>query len=94
MWGPTLFSPMLKVMLAYMEQNKDSQMYHILLMLTDGQIHDKRETIDLIVECSFHPLSIIIVGIGDEDFDGMKFLDADDFNLVDGNGRPCKRDIV
>jgi len=24
----------------------------------------------------------------------MRFLDADEFNLVDGNGRPCKRDIV
>ena len=39
-------------------------------------------------------MSIIIVGIGDEDFAGMKFLDADEINLVDGKGRACKRDIV
>jgi hypothetical protein len=46
-------------------------MYHILLLLTDGKMHDIRDTIDLIVECSFYPLSIIIVGIGNNDFKAM-----------------------
>ena len=53
-------------------------MYHILLILTDGCIHDMKETKDLIVECSNYPLSIIIVGIGDADFSNMVELDSDD----------------
>ena len=34
-------------------------------------MHDIRETIDSIVECSNFPLSIIIVGIGENDYAGM-----------------------
>ena len=71
MWGPTLFTPLHKVVLEYMKSNISLPMYHILLILTDGQMHDIRETIDLIVECSNYPLSIIIVGIGNEDFVSM-----------------------
>lgn len=52
-------------------------MYHILLILTDGVIHDMQKTKDLIVECSKYPLSIIIVGIGKSDFTDMIELDGD-----------------
>ena len=69
-------------------------MYHILLILTDGAIHDMRETKDLIVECSEYPLSIIIVGIGDANFDNMVELDGDDVILRNSRGQPTKRDIV
>jgi Copine len=51
-----------------MKANIHMQMYHILLILTDGVIHDMPKTKDLIVECSKYPLSIIIVGIGNADF--------------------------
>ena len=63
-------------------------------MLTDGDIHDLRETIDVIVECSNYPLSIIIVGIGDGDFNAMENLDSDDKMLIDGNNVEAQRDIV
>ena len=36
----------------------------ILLILTNGVIHDKEEVKDLLVKCGKLPLSIIIVGIG------------------------------
>lgn len=45
--------------------------YHILLILTDGVIHDLEATIDVIVESSALPVSIIIIGVGDE---VMKFV--------------------
>ena len=69
-------------------------MYHIFLILTDGDIHDLRETIDVIVECSNYPLSIIIVGIGANDFTAMDQLDADDALLMDGHNIEAQRDIV
>lgn len=48
------------------------------MILTDGCISDMRETLGTIVEGSSCPLSIIIIGIGDSDFDNMIILDGDD----------------
>jgi hypothetical protein len=40
------------------------------------------------------PCSVIIIGLGDEDFEDMEELDGDTVKLVDESGRPCARDIV
>ena len=71
-----------------MNQTTNQPVYHILLFLTDGNIHDLRETVDRMVQCSSNPVSVIIVGIGDGDFSTMEFLDGDDPDkkLVDGYG--------
>lgn len=37
-----------------------------------------QKTIDQIVRCANLPISIIIVGVGNEDFESMDILDADD----------------
>lgn len=92
--GPTYFSPVLQVVLNYMKTNIHLTMYHILLILTDGAIHDMQQTKDLIVECSQYPLSIIIVGIGDADFSNMIELDGDDVILRNSRGQATQRDIV
>jgi len=42
------------------------------MILTDGCIHDMQQTIDLLVEASHLPMSIVIVGVGDENFNKMK----------------------
>mmetsp|Transcript_41718 Transcript_41718/g.48178 ORF Transcript_41718/g.48178 Transcript_41718/m.48178 type:complete len:190 (-) Transcript_41718:47-616(-) len=52
--------------------------YYIFLILTDGAIHDIDDTVDCIVESSYLPISIIIIGIGNANFSAMDFLDADD----------------
>ena len=76
----------------FIEMNKEFvkfPMYHVLLILTDGGIHDLRETIDIIVDLSYEPLSVIIIGIGDDsDFCSMDILDADDVVLNSGIGVP------
>ena len=64
------------------------------MILTDGIINDMRETIDSIVDASDSPLSIIIVGVGDANFDEMHELDADDNHLRSSRGVLMKRDIV
>lgn len=67
--------------------------YQILLILTDGEIHDMEATKNLIVEKSNLPMSIIIVGIGNADFANMNALDGDS-GLFHSNGTKCQRDIV
>ena len=68
--------------------------YNILLILTDGQINDMQDTIDGLVEASFLPISVIIVGIGNGNFGNMDILDADDNPLYDRRRRKADRDLV
>lgn len=92
--GPTYFGPLLEMMFGYIKRMLHLQMYHIMLILTDGVIHDMRRTKDLIVECSDYPLSIIIVGVGDADFEDMRELDGDEIILKNSKGIFTRRDIV
>ena len=68
--------------------------YQVLMILTDGQIDDVDNTIDQLVEGSFLPLSVIIIGVGRADFTTMNVLDADDNPLVDSRGVKAVRDLV
>jgi hypothetical protein len=51
-------------------------------------------TINHVIDASEYPTSIIVVGVGNEDFSLMEALDSDDQLLRAGNGRVAKRDIV
>ena len=65
------------------------------MILTDGIINDLEKTIDEVVLGSVLPLSIIIVGIGEADFEQMDLLDADDNPLYSKKlGKYASRDIV
>ena len=69
----------------------------ILLILTDGVIHDKEEVKDLLVKCGKLPLSIVIVGIGDgggDDWKIMDELDDNDMQMTDFEGNKTVRDLV
>ena len=66
----------------------------ILLILTDGAIHDTEIVEDLLVKCGKLPLSVIIVGIGDGDFGLMHRLDDDDCLMRDFEGNKTQRDLV
>lgn len=48
--------------------------YLILLIITDGAIHDMDESIKQIVQGADLPLSILIVGVGDNDFGNMNVV--------------------
>ena len=93
--GPTYFAPLLKEVVestrAGYKQNPNN--YNILLILTDGEIHDMAKTVDLIVEGSSLPLSVIIIGIGSANFGLMETLDSDN-KLLQGSTQTAKRDIV
>jgi hypothetical protein len=52
------------------------------------------ETKDLVVRGSKTPLSIIIVGVGREQFSMMRELDSDGQALRDSRGTPAIRDTV
>lgn len=75
LYGPTFFSPVIKLiadMAEFIQVSQQIQKYYILLLITDGIINDMQKTIDEIVRASRLPLSIIIVGVGKEDFSSME----------------------
>ena len=55
---------------------------------------DRSDTVAALVEASVLPLSVIIVGVGGEDFSAMEYLDGDGGRLRDAAGRSAARDIV
>lgn len=91
---PTYFNEVISTFNAHAAKYKDYKIYQILLILTDGCIHDMDKVKRLIVESSHLPTSIIIVGIGDEDFTLMEDLDSDKGLLKDDDGNEAARDIV
>jgi vacuolar-type H+-ATPase subunit F/Vma7 len=98
LYGPTHFAKIIDEINQRCEQVEISQYnqeYHILLIITDGIINDMKQTIDEIVRGSDLPLSIVIVGVGEADFDTMDVLDADDEPLYSQKYKKLmSRDIV
>ena len=78
---PTYFAPIINKIINDIKSKKDILDYQLLMILTDGMIQDLEDTIEALVEGSFYPLSIIIIGIGDSDFSKMKQLDGDEIPL-------------
>jgi len=97
LYGPTNFAPVIEVASQYASNmhnsEEDVQAYLILLILTDGEITDMQDTVQQIVDSSFLPMSIVIVGIGGADFGKMNFLDGDTNTLRYGH-KVAERDIV
>ena len=92
--GPTFFSPIIKNIINEIKKQNDPKEYQVLMILTDGIIQDMDKTIDALVEGSFYPLSVIIIGIGDADFSKMEKLDGDEIPLISSKGIKRQRDLV
>ena len=93
--GPTYFAPLLKQAIQLIKENESkTSIYHVILIITDGTIHDFDETKNIIIKSSYLPFSVIVIGVGNEDFTAMKELDADKTELIDKNGNKAERDII
>lgn len=94
--GPTNFAPLIHEIAEYTKQNMqlDPLNYTVYVIMTDGAITDMEETISEIIKASFLAMSIIIIGIGNANFNNMDILDSDDVVLKDSFGNKAARDIV
>ena len=87
MSGPTSFAPLINKAIEIVQKENS---YHILLIVCDGAIDNKQETINAIIRASKFPLSIICIGVGKADFSIMEEFDDmiperdfDNFQFVD-----------
>jgi hypothetical protein len=96
--GPTIFEKVVRQAIAYAhsaEQSQHKSTYFCLLILTDGVVNDTEKTIEALIDASGLPLSVIIAGVGNEDFSDMTRLDGDEHGLLKSRkGNIAKRDIV
>lgn len=81
MSGPTVFTEVIETASnlakrsALEAEEKNSQAYTILLIITDGAVSDPAATAEAVRQVDDSPLSIVIVGVGTADFSSMQFLD-------------------
>lgn len=96
--GPTNFANVIGYigeMASYYVNNGMMYKYFVLMIITDGAISDINETIDEVIKCSYLPVSIIIVGVGNNEFDEMDKLDSDTSPLYSAKlNKYAMRDIV
>ena len=72
LYGPTNFSPVINHVARFASSLQDGRSYFVLLILTDGIITDLDLTVAALVRASSLPMSVIIVGVGNEDFSGKE----------------------
>ena len=92
--GPTLFQHIIDQTIGVVQRTDSHTMYNILLIITDGEIVDMPKTIKRIVKASSLNVSIIIVGVGNEEFGSMDELDNKKGKLKDSHDHKAIRDIV
>jgi len=81
---PTVFTEVIRRATQYARDQQElaeetgKLSYTILLILTAGDVEDAKATKQELIKASSVPLSVVIVGIGDKNFDAMEFLDDHD----------------
>jgi hypothetical protein len=94
LYGPTNFAPVVNHVARMARPYRTNPTnFQVLLIITDGIICDMEATKAAIIAASSLPMSIIIVGVGNEDFQAMDDLDSDD-KLLEQGGLTAQRDIV
>ncbi|CAL8074659.1 unnamed protein product [Orchesella dallaii] len=97
LFGPTCFAPIIREVTQLAKsslQSSSTEKYFVLFLLTDGVVCDPDTTRDALVEASNTPMSVIIIGIGDEDFTAMDKMDSDEKLLKSRSNKKAVRDIV
>eukprot|EP01065_Artemidia_motanka_P047397 TRINITY_DN7425_c0_g1_i1.p1 TRINITY_DN7425_c0_g1~~TRINITY_DN7425_c0_g1_i1.p1 ORF type:complete len:886 (+),score=269.42 TRINITY_DN7425_c0_g1_i1:52-2709(+) len=100
---PTNIAPLLRhvAQRAAASRKLGQHRFHYLVIITDGQFSDQTEAIDAVVEGSYLPMSVLIVGIGDpqkrercpDGFARARHLDSANHHSVI-TGKRMGRDIV
>ena len=93
--GPTYFFPIFKENLNMLKDDAEcpTSVYHLLVIITDGTIHDLDEMKRQLIKNENQPISVCIVGVGDENFSKMYQLDCRTKPIEDKNGNVSTRDM-
>ena len=93
--APTNFAPTIRQLASAASDSmrQNPKLYHVLMIITDGEVSDFGDTANAVVKASELPMSIIIIGVGKAGFGQMERLDGDGQALTGKSGAKG-RDIV
>ena len=93
--GPTYLFPVFKENLDMLKDDDDSptSIYHILVIITDGNNNDIDEMVRQLIKSERYPISVCIIGVGDENFSRMLQMDSRTKPLEDKDGYKSERDM-
>ena len=92
--GGTYLAPIINIINDKISSNKNNMNYNVLLIISDGHADDIDEIVDSIIKSSKLPLSIIIIGVGDDVSSDMKRLNGESGKLINSKGECLEKDIV
>eukprot|EP00850_Spirogloea_muscicola_P001471 SM000005S17268 [mRNA] locus=s5:1103464:1108359:+ [translate_table: standard] len=74
--GPTLLAPLILEATHVAEAARHTKSYACLVIITDGVVVDLEATITAVVQASYLPMSIFIIGLGDASFNRMEVFET------------------
>ncbi|OMJ88357.1 hypothetical protein SteCoe_9773 [Stentor coeruleus] len=91
--GPTILGSIISKSLNITRNSPTGGVYYLLVIMVDGEVQDVNQTKIELVESSFSPMSVVIVGVGLESFSSMQEFTS--FPIVDENGRKsCRNNVI
>ena len=93
--GPTYLFLVFKENLDMLKDDDDcpTSIYHILVIITDGNNNDIDEMVRQLIKSERYPISVCIIGVGDENFSRMLQMDSRTKPLEDKDGYKSERDM-
>ncbi|XP_052807081.1 copine-9-like [Mya arenaria] len=84
MSGPTRLKPVISFAesMAVREPTQDNQVYHVLLVITDGILNDIDDVLERLTSISHLPLTVVFAGVGPADFKLMECFSQDSTGFV------------
>lgn len=94
--GPCHLSPAIKSTADWVRgvMTIDKLFYGVLIIITDGEVKDMDQTIQAIIEAAELPMSVILIGVGNANFDDLSRLDGNKEKLRSNANVSPSRDIV
>ena len=92
--GPTNICPVIDNFKNMIKNNISNSIYNVLMIITDGIISDIYQVINSVVDAQSLPLSINIIGIGEEPTEEMRKLNLERGPLYDSYGKRMDRKVV
>ena len=91
---PASINELIKIVKEWAIRDSKNNAYQVLIILTAGHLDNVKGSIDMLVDMSSLPVSIVLVGIGDNDFSTLEKLDGDKKWLRNSKKKLTNRDIV
>jgi hypothetical protein len=83
--GPTSFAPAIRKTMELVRRTTPRE-FTFALIIADGDVNSKADTVKAIIEASALPISIVCIGVGDGPWDKMEEFD-DELHSADANGQ-------